>query len=113
MRRVAGQSGYGISYLPHQAYIIALYRHRYKAIQSIEKMVSDYSESISSNSGIIRTGSQILSCRNIRNVRIGPFSKIEGAINLDEGSINSCKEDPVLIGPGVIMEHFIVCSGSV
>jgi hypothetical protein len=97
----------------HQAYIIALYRHRYKAIQNIEKMVTDYSESISSNSGTISTGSHILSCRNIRNVRIGPFSKIEGAINLDEGSINSCKEDPVLIGPGVIMEHFIVCSGSI
>jgi len=97
----------------HQAYIIALYRHRYKAIQNIEKMVTDYSESISSNIGTIGTGSHILSCRNIRNMRIGTFSKIEGAISLDEGSINSCEEDPVYIGPGVIMEHFIVCSGSI
>jgi carbonic anhydrase/acetyltransferase-like protein (isoleucine patch superfamily) len=97
----------------HQAYIIALYRHRYKAINKIEKMVAGYAESISSNTGTIGTGSQILSCRNIRNMRIGPFSKIEGAISLDEGSINSCKEDPVYIGPGVIMEHFIICSGSI
>lgn len=96
-----------------QAYIIALYRHRYKAILNMEKMVADYSESISSNMGTIATGSHILSCRNIRNVRFGPFSKIEGAISLDEGSINSCKEDPVFIGPGVIGEHFIVCSGSI
>lgn len=96
----------------HQAYIIALYRHRYKAIRIIEEMVTAYSDSISSSTGTIGEGSQILSCRNIRNVKIGPHSKINGAINLDEGSINSCVEDPVLIGPGVIMEHFIVCSGS-
>jgi hypothetical protein len=96
-----------------QAYIIALYRHRYKAILNMEKMVTDYSESISSNMGTIGTGSHILSCRNIRNMRFGPFSKIEGAISLEEGSINSCREDPVFIGPGVIGEHFIVCSGSI
>jgi carbonic anhydrase/acetyltransferase-like protein (isoleucine patch superfamily) len=96
-----------------QAYIIALYRHRYKAIQNIEKMIADYSESISSDMGIIKEGSQITSCRNIRNMKIGPYSKIDGAINLNEGSVNSCKEDPVYIGPGVIMEHFIICSGSI
>jgi len=97
----------------HQAYIIALYRHRFKAITNIENMVTDYSKSISSETGTIGKGSHILSCRNIRNVKIGPFSEIDGAISLNEGSINSCGEDPVFIGPGVIMEHFIVCSGSI
>lgn len=97
----------------HEAYIIALYRHRYKSILNMEKMVSDYSESVRSDRGVIGDGSTIVSCRNIRNVRIGPHSRIDGAINLDEGSINSCVEDPVFIGPGVIMEHFIVCSGSI
>jgi carbonic anhydrase/acetyltransferase-like protein (isoleucine patch superfamily) len=97
----------------HQAYIIALYRHRVKAIKNMEQMIDEYSVSKSSGTGTISSGSRILSCRYIRNVKIGPFSHIEGAISLDEGSINSCKEDPVLIGPGVIMEHFIVCSGSI
>jgi carbonic anhydrase/acetyltransferase-like protein (isoleucine patch superfamily) len=97
----------------HEAYIIALYRHRCKAILNMEKMVSDYSESIRSNMGSIGDGSKIVSCRNIRNVRIGPHTRIDGAINLYEGSINSCAEDPVFIGPGVIMEYFIVCSGSI
>jgi len=96
----------------HEAYIIALYRHRYKAIMNMETLVSDYSESVRSDRGVIGDGSTIVSCRNIRNVKIGPHSRIDGAINLDEGSINSCIEDPVFIGPGVIMEHFIVCSGS-
>jgi hypothetical protein len=97
----------------HQAYIIALYRHRVKAIRKMEQMINEYSKSNSSDTGTIGAGSSILSCRHIRNVRIGEFSQIEGAISLDEGSLNSCKEDPIHIGPGVIMEHFIVCSGSI
>ncbi len=96
-----------------QAYIMALYRHRVKAIKKMEQMITDYSRAKSSDTGTIGTGSRIESCRHIRNVRIGPYSHLEGSIRLDEGSINSCVEDPVLIGPGVIMEHFIVCSGSI
>ncbi len=96
-----------------QAYIIALYRHRAKAVKKIGQMVMDYSKKITSDHGVINRESQIINCRHIRNVKIGPYSKVEGAMSLNEGSINSCKEDPVFIGPGVIMEHFIVCSGSI
>jgi len=97
----------------HQAYIIALYRHRDKAIRKIEEMVEEYSKSISSVRGTISRNSRILNSRDIRNVRFGPFSRIEGAISMNEGSVNSSQEDPVYIGPGVIMEHFIVCSGTI
>ena len=97
----------------HEAYIIALYRHRDKAIKKIEGMVDEYSESMSSDTGTISHNSRVLNCRNIRNVKLGPFSHVEGAMSLNEGSVNSCREDPVFIGPGVIMEHFIICSGSV
>jgi carbonic anhydrase/acetyltransferase-like protein (isoleucine patch superfamily) len=97
----------------HEAYIIALYRHRNKAIAAIEKMVDEYSASVTSSAGIISRESRILNCRNIRNVRFGPCTYVEGSMSLNEGSVNSCVEDPVFIGPGVIMEHFIVCSGSI
>jgi hypothetical protein len=97
----------------HEAYIIALYRHRSKAVKILGKMTDDYSDSIASDRGIISRNSRIINCNSIRNVKVGPYSRIEGAVSLDEGSINSCKEDPVFIGPGVIMEHFIVCSGSI
>jgi len=97
----------------HEAYVIALYRHRNNAVSIIKKMVDDYSSSLASCNGIIGHNSKILNCSSIRNVRFGPFSNIEGAIRLNEGSVNSCKEDPIFIGPGVIMEHFIVCSGSI
>ncbi|HQG76543.1 MAG TPA: DUF4954 family protein [Bacteroidales bacterium] len=97
----------------HEAYIIALYRHRIKAVRKIEEMVSEYSRSVSSDTGYIGYGSRILNCQTITNVKIGPHSRIEGVIRLHDGSVNSCSEDPVFIGPGVIMEHFIVCSGSI
>lgn len=97
----------------HEAYIIALYRHRNKAIEKIEAMISGYSESVASETGTIGKNSRILNCRTIRNVRFGENSRVEGAMSLNEGSVNSCSGDPVFIGPGVIMEHFIVCSGSI
>lgn len=96
----------------HEAYIIALYRHRFEAVRIIEKMVDEYSLSHSSETGIIGQNSRIFNSSNIRNVKFGPFSHVEGAITLNEGSVNSCETDPVFIGPGVIMEHFIICSGS-
>lgn len=96
----------------HEAYIIALYRHRSRAVENIEKMVHDYALQHSSVTGTIGRNSRIFNCSTVRNVKIGPFSHIEGAMTLNEGSVNSDKADPVFIGPGVIMEHFIICSGS-
>jgi hypothetical protein len=97
----------------HQAYIIAMYRHRTAAIKKLEQLTGEYEALVSSETGFIGPNSVIHNCPNIRNVKIGPWTRIDGAIKLNDGSINSCYEDPVTIGPGVIMEHFIVCSGSV
>src|SRR5665811_1217988 len=88
-------------------------RHRKNAVNLIEKMVEDYSSSNSSDTGTIGKYSRIINSGNIRNVKFGPFSNVEGASTLNEGSVNSSEADPVFIGPGVIMEHFIVCSGSI
>lgn len=97
----------------HEAYIIALYRHRLKAVEIIGKLVDDYTAAITSDMGTICQYSRIFNCKTIRNVRIGPFCSIEGSMTLNEGSLNSTEADPVYIGSGVIMEHFIVCSGSI
>lgn len=96
----------------HQAYIIALYRHRTKAISRLEEMTDNYVKEFSSGTGVIGERAQILNCHHIRNVMVGVSARIDGALRLNDGSLNSCKEDPVFIGPGVIMDHFIVCSGS-
>jgi carbonic anhydrase/acetyltransferase-like protein (isoleucine patch superfamily) len=96
----------------HMAYIITLYRHRPAAIEVIEKLIDDYSESVKSDRGEIGAGSYIAGCGTIRNVKIGCGTVIEDVSRLAEGSVNSTFRDPVYIGNDVIMDHFIICSGS-
>ena len=96
----------------HTAYVIAFYRHKPEVIEKLRKMIGDYTASVSSAVGLVAEGAKIINCRIIRNVKIGPASVIEGASRLENGSVNSCQEDPVYIGPGVFAEDFIACSGS-
>jgi len=96
----------------HTAYIIAFYRHRPKVIEKLEKMIGDYTNSVSSSMGLLGQGARLINCRTIKNLKAGPYSTIEGVGKLENGTINSCKEDPVYIGPSVIAEDFICCNGS-
>ncbi len=96
----------------HVAYMIALYRHRSVLVSRLMEMIADYSAKIKSDFGIIGEGAKIINCDTIKNVKIGPAAVIEGARKLQNGSVNSSVEDPVVIGDDVIMEDFIVCSGS-
>lgn len=94
------------------AYILALYRHRAVAVSVIERLITDYVDFISDDVGDISTGVQIINCGMLRNVRIGPYASLEGVSKIADGTINSSASDPVFIGQGVILENFIVCSGS-
>ncbi|MBM3420896.1 MAG: DUF4954 family protein [Bacteroidetes bacterium] len=94
-------------------YVIALYRHRSKTISAVDSLIDSWCDTVRSDFGTIGDGSVVTGCGIIRNVRTGPAASIENSLKLEEGSINSCREAPVYIGPGVIMEKFIVCSGSV
>jgi len=96
----------------HTAYIIAFYRHRPKMIEKLQKMIADYSASVTSSMGLVAKGARVVNCRIIKDVKIGPSSVIEGVNKLENGSINSCAEDPVYMGPGVFAEDFIVSSGA-
>jgi len=96
----------------HTAYIIAFYRHRPKVIEMLQKMIADYTASVTSSMGLVAKGAKLINCRIIKNVRVGPASVIEGVSRIENGSINSCPEDPVYIGAGVFAEDFIACSGS-
>ncbi len=96
----------------HVAYIMSLYRHRPGVVSSLIKMVDEYTAKVKSNTGIVGAYSKILNCNTILNVKMGPASVVDGAKKLNNGSINSNFEAPVTIGDGVIMEDFIVCSGT-
>jgi len=94
------------------AYVLAFYRHRPKVIEKLRAMIADYTASVTRSTGLVCKGARLTNCRIIKNVKIGPASLIEGVNELENGSVNSCPEDPVIIGPGVFAEDFIVCSGS-
>ncbi len=94
-------------------YIAALWRHRSKTVRAIDKLVERHCEAIKSFEGTVGKMSEITGCRTIRNVRIGSGVKVENSLLLADGSVNSSPESPVMIGPGVIMERFIVSPGSV
>jgi len=96
----------------HTAYIIAFYRHRSKVIENLKKMIGDYTRSVKNTMGAVGKCSRLINCRIIKNVKVGPASVIDGVNRLENGSINSCAEEPIYIGPGVSAEDFIVCCGS-
>ena len=96
----------------HLAYFLAWYKHRHCLIQELESKITAYAESVKSSRGIIGEYSVILNCKQIKNVKFGPYSQVFGPTRLENGSVNSNKFAPVILGAGILAENFIVSSGS-
>lgn len=96
----------------HQAYIMALYRHRPQLIERMKTLIEAYADEHASDIGTIGSHVTIVNSGYIKNVRIGDYCEIEGAGRLKNGSINSNVADPVHIGYGVVCDDFIISSGS-
>ena len=96
----------------HQAYIMALDRHRPALIEKMKAIVEKYAEENASTTGRIGSNVTIVDSGYIKNVKIGDHCKIEGAGRLKNGSLNSNAEAPVHIGYGVVCDDFIISSGS-
>ena len=94
------------------AYILAMYRDRTHTIDILNQLIDEYSASVSSNMGIVGRNSSIISCKVIKNVKIGEYACIDNIFRLQNGSVNSCEKAPTYIGLGVIAENFIVAPGS-
>lgn len=96
----------------HQAYILALYRHRPELINRMKSIADYYSNKHASAVGSIGNHVMILNTGSIKNVRIGDYCHICGTCRLSNGSVNSNVTAPVHIGHGVICDDFIISSGS-
>ena len=96
----------------HQAYIMALYRHRPLLIERMKALIEAYAEDHASETGTIGNRVSIVNSGYIKNVRIGDCCEIEGAGRLKNGTINSNASDPVHIGYGVVCDDFIISSGA-
>ena len=96
----------------HEAYIMALYRHRPRLIERMKSIVQTYVRQRTSGRGQIGSHVTIVDAGYIKNVFVGDYCQIEGTDRLKNGSINSNEYDPVHIGCGVICYDFIISSGS-
>ena len=96
----------------HQAYIMALYRHRPILIEKMKGIIEKYAENNASEMGTIGSHVMIVDSGYIKNVNVGDYCKIEGAGRLKNGSLNSNQEAPIHIGYGVVCDDFIISSGS-
>jgi len=96
----------------HLAYFQAWYKHRHCLIAELESKITAYAEEVKSNRGIIGSYSVIRNCRQIKNVKFGPYSQILGPTRLENGSVNSNEFAPVKLGAGILAENFIISSGS-
>ncbi len=96
----------------HLAYFLAWYKHRHCLIQELECKITEYTQLVKNSRGIIGAYSVIRNCRQIKNVKFGLYSQVNGADKLENGSVNSNESAPVKIGVGIIAEDFIISSGS-
>ncbi len=96
----------------HQAYILALYRHRPELIKRMRGIIEHYSQKYASETGTIGNHVRIVNTGSVRNVRIGDYCTVCGTSRLFNGSINSNVLAPVHIGHGVICDDFVILSGS-
>jgi len=96
----------------HLAYFLAWYKHRHCLVNELESKIIEYSESVKSNRGTIGEYAVIQNCRQIKNVKFGPYCQISGVTRLENGSVNSNKFAPIKLGAGILAENFIFSSGS-
>ena len=94
------------------AYILAMYRHQPEVIGALNRMIEDYTASVTSQRGTIGNKVKIRNAKVIHGVRIGDCTNISGTSRLRNGSIGGNETAPVRIGHGVIADDFIICSGS-
>ena len=96
----------------HEAYFMAMYRHRPELIQRLRQLIMNYIDGLRSSHGTIGSHAHITDVGNITNVKIGDYAEIVGTRRLYNGSVNSVREAPVTLGYSVICTDFIISSGS-
>lgn len=94
------------------AYLAVLYRHDREFSQKLTALIGAYCDSKKRSAGRIEPGARIHDTLIIHNVNIGSHARIAGASLLEDGTIISCREAPVIVGEGVAAKKFIILSGS-
>ncbi len=90
------------------AYLMAVYRHRPRLIAALEAMTAAESERLTADLGETGADCRIVGCRFMREVRIGDNVVIDGASNLENGTVCSGAR----IGVDVKASEFIIAEGA-
>ena len=94
------------------ACLLATYRHRPGLVAAIERMIDARVASLKAERGSVGAGAVVRGVGIVRNVRIGPAARVEGAAELSDGTILSEPAAPTTIGTGVITRGFVVAEGA-
>lgn len=96
----------------HEAYMMAMYRHRPELIKKLRAIAQSEADSVRSDRGRVGSHTAIVNVECLRNVMIDNYCSIEGAARLTNGWLVGRPDAPVYIGSRVIADDFIVQSGS-
>ncbi|HLP04572.1 MAG TPA: DUF4954 family protein [Paludibacter sp.] len=94
------------------AYMMVFYRHNTALTRKLEELAARYSEKQRSDRGRIGENVRILNCGSIKNVVVGDAAQLDGVALLENGTVASNMQAPVILGAGVQCNDFIIQSGS-
>ncbi len=94
------------------AHVLCFYRYRPRLVTKLQKTIAAYARGVTGNNGVIGKESRLFGCKVLKNVKVGENCLIEGVERLENGSINSTADGPVIVSGPVIARNFIVSSSS-
>jgi len=94
------------------AYLKAMYRHDPLFVKNLRALAMEEIRRTRPERGEVGRGARVVGCDRILNVRIGEFAHVEGALLLENGTINSVEEHPTVVGSGVHARDFVLAEGA-
>ncbi len=94
------------------AYFQSVYKHDTEFQKRLNALIHDSVQAVCRQGGVIAKGARIRFCGILRNVRIGQHARLQGVLELENGTVLSGEEYPTKIGAGVIMKNFMVAEGA-
>jgi NDP-sugar pyrophosphorylase family protein len=94
------------------AYLNVLYRDKKNLIEKLDKIADKFAKAFKRKRVYIGKEARIINSLSLINVYVGEAAEISGAQHLEEGTIDSSKEAPSVVGNGVVAEKFIIQKGA-
>lgn len=94
------------------AFIQAMHKQDPDFQTALGQLIEKKCQEINTHQAIVADHVSIANTGVLRNINIGSFAVLEGVSELEDGTILSCQEDPVFLGPNVTAREFIICEGA-